>query len=49
MLDSSGPGVAAISNPSGMPGEHAIDLMLTFKIIRGPNASKGYGPFLYLI
>lgn len=30
MMNSSGTSVAAISNPSGMPGEHGIDLMLTF-------------------
>lgn len=46
-MNSFGTGVAALSNPSGMPGEHGIDLMLTFQIVHGPNASKGYGPFFY--
>lgn len=46
MMNSSGSRVAAISNPSAMPGEHGINLMLTFQVIHRPNASKRHGPFL---
>lgn len=41
MMNSSGTAAAAISNPSGMPRRHGIDLMLAFQTLHGPNASTG--------